>query len=212
MATFIKAGFWEKLCQKCTGYKGWLNLDQFVESKIPTPTYKVFSALLTQSGGDNTQYINWDDNPNTLTIGVTYTITANDDNTNFVIAGAPNNNVGTSFIATSQTVGWDTHSQGNNQVSYNTGAPIVNVLENTIGNIYWTYVIDGVYTANLLGAFDPEKTFVTISNPNSAYVESPGVCDTNVSIDAVQINTFDSGFFSTNGQLYLNSFEIRVYN
>lgn len=22
MTTFIKAGFWEKLCAKCTGYKG----------------------------------------------------------------------------------------------------------------------------------------------------------------------------------------------
>jgi hypothetical protein len=50
MATFIKAGFWEKLCQKCTGYKGWLNLDQFVNSRIPAPTYKVYTALLNQSG------------------------------------------------------------------------------------------------------------------------------------------------------------------
>lgn len=30
MATFIKAGFWEKTCKPCDGYKGWLNLDQFV--------------------------------------------------------------------------------------------------------------------------------------------------------------------------------------
>ena len=30
MPTFIKAGFWEKRCNPCTGYKGWLNLDQFV--------------------------------------------------------------------------------------------------------------------------------------------------------------------------------------
>lgn len=50
MATFIKAGFWETLCAKCTGYKGWLNLDQFVNSKIPAPTYKVYTALLTQTG------------------------------------------------------------------------------------------------------------------------------------------------------------------
>ena len=50
MTTFIKAGFWETLCAKCTGYKGWLNLDQFVNSKIPAPTYKVYTALLTQEG------------------------------------------------------------------------------------------------------------------------------------------------------------------
>jgi hypothetical protein len=30
MATFIKAGFWEKLCKPCTGYKGWLNLDKLI--------------------------------------------------------------------------------------------------------------------------------------------------------------------------------------
>ena len=51
MATFIKAGFWETLCQKCTGYKGWLNLDKLIESKIPPapePSYKVYTALLSQ--------------------------------------------------------------------------------------------------------------------------------------------------------------------
>ena len=54
MATFIKAGFWEKLCNPCTGYKGWLNLDQLIESKIPpipTPTYKLYRATLSTSGG-----------------------------------------------------------------------------------------------------------------------------------------------------------------
>jgi hypothetical protein len=32
MATFIKAGFWQQLCKPCNGYKGWLNLDQLIES------------------------------------------------------------------------------------------------------------------------------------------------------------------------------------
>jgi len=51
MAVFIKAGFWEKLCQKCTGYKGWLNLTQFVQDNAGLP-YKVYTALLNQSGGN----------------------------------------------------------------------------------------------------------------------------------------------------------------
>jgi hypothetical protein len=39
MSTFIKAGFWEQLCKPCKGYKGWLNLDEFVESRVvPGPT------------------------------------------------------------------------------------------------------------------------------------------------------------------------------
>ncbi len=33
MPTFIKAGFWEQLCKPCKGYKGWLNLDEFVAAR-----------------------------------------------------------------------------------------------------------------------------------------------------------------------------------
>jgi hypothetical protein len=50
MATFIKAGFWEQLCKPCRGYKGWLNLDQLITSLLPAPAYRVYTALLTQSG------------------------------------------------------------------------------------------------------------------------------------------------------------------
>jgi hypothetical protein len=32
MPTFIKAGFWEQTCNPCNGYKGWLNLDKFVQN------------------------------------------------------------------------------------------------------------------------------------------------------------------------------------
>tara|TARA_R110000868_G_scaffold14285_17_gene66478 strand:- start:1454 stop:2545 length:1092 start_codon:yes stop_codon:yes gene_type:complete len=32
MPTFIKAGFWESLCNPCNGYKGWLNLDKLITS------------------------------------------------------------------------------------------------------------------------------------------------------------------------------------
>ena len=48
MPTFIKTGFWEKTRK---GYKEWLNLDQFVESKVPTPPYKVYTALVSQNSG-----------------------------------------------------------------------------------------------------------------------------------------------------------------
>jgi len=45
MATFIKAGFWEKLCKPCLGYKGWLNLDEFVNSRVvPGPVGPVGPA------------------------------------------------------------------------------------------------------------------------------------------------------------------------
>lgn len=38
MATFIKTGFWEKRRNPPQGFKGELNLDQFVQTLIPPPT------------------------------------------------------------------------------------------------------------------------------------------------------------------------------
>jgi len=56
MATFIKAGFWEQLCKPCRGYKGWLNLDEFVNSRVvpgppgpPGPTGPA-TGLFAQTG------------------------------------------------------------------------------------------------------------------------------------------------------------------
>jgi hypothetical protein len=61
MSTFIKVGFWEKLCKPCKGYKGWLNLDEFITNIVtalippaPESTYKVYTALLTKTGPDGT--------------------------------------------------------------------------------------------------------------------------------------------------------------
>lgn len=34
MSTWIKAGFWQTLCPGCSGYKGWLNLTEFVKKLI----------------------------------------------------------------------------------------------------------------------------------------------------------------------------------
>lgn len=49
MPTYIKTGFWEKAKK---GYKEWLNLDQLIESKVTPPTYKVYTALLSQLGSN----------------------------------------------------------------------------------------------------------------------------------------------------------------
>jgi hypothetical protein len=55
MPTFIKPGFWEKTRK---GFDHWLNLDQLIESKIPTPTslYSAtfFDTTLQTNGGATT--------------------------------------------------------------------------------------------------------------------------------------------------------------
>jgi hypothetical protein len=54
MPTFIKPGFWEKTKK---GYDHWLNLDQLIDSKLPTPT-SLYSATFfdvnTQTNGGAT--------------------------------------------------------------------------------------------------------------------------------------------------------------
>ena len=204
MATFIKAGFWEKLCKPCKGYKGWLNLDQFVESKIPAPAYKVFTALLSQSGGSDVLKRNADDP--ILTIGVTYWITAIDGNPDFTIVGAPNNEVGTYFIATGTTPNWGT---GGAELKFNPGAPVATVLENTLGEVTFLYESPGQYKVVLENSFPLLKTYLYIQQivPDEGFVITYYF-----DINSIQITTLNDVLSESNNKLYNTSFEIRVYN
>jgi hypothetical protein len=139
MATFIKAGFWEKLCIPCKGYKGWLNLDQFVESKIPAPTppaYQIYTALISQSG---------------------------------------------------------------------TNAPTVTVLENTIGNIVWTYDSTGEYLGTLTGVFISNKTYFSALPSQITQLKF-----VRINNNIVNLGTALAGV-KTNGLLNNTSIEIRIY-
>ncbi len=177
---------------------------------IPNTTYKVFTALLRQSGGDNLD----SKTDGLLTIGVTYLITNNeeDDGWDFTNVGAPSNDVGTYFIATGTTpANWY-----NGYLEYNTGAPVVTVLENTIGNIWFTYSSEGFYSVNSDGLFILNKS-IGICIPNQ-YVESPtdlyNYQILNLGVNNFYLNStinyivYD-GMFGTYAD---NSIEIRVYN
>ena len=63
--------------------------------EIPTAKYKVFTALLTQSGGDNED----GQSEGAVIKGVTYVISGDTIGADFLNVGAPNNNEGTHFIA-----------------------------------------------------------------------------------------------------------------
>jgi len=110
--------------------------------------YKVFSALLTQSGGDNPD----GDSNFPLVIGRTYQIVNPIPEYilgDFTNVGAPNNEIGTYFIATGTTP----NSWGENiSLLFNTGAPVATVLENTIGNVWFSYSDDGAYSCYLQNA------------------------------------------------------------
>jgi hypothetical protein len=170
------------------------------------PKYKVFTALLTQSGGNDELGIQTGD----LTIGVTYRIEETSPNSDWTNVGAPNNNLGTHFIATGTTPNsWG--DPGN--LRYNTGAPAVTVLENTIGNIWAIFTNNGNYLIKSDELFIDSKTTFSI-----------GIGDLNISLpifatdkfvndsSTFSINTFDITQTVQNDMLYNTMFEIRVYN
>ncbi len=172
---------------------------------IPNTTYKVFTALLRQSGGDNLD----SKTDGLTTIGVTYLITDNegDDGWDFTNVGAPSNDVGTYFIATGTTpANWY-----NGYLEYNTGAPVATVLENTLGNIWFTYNGVGIYAANSDGLFTNNKTFIThLSIPLDD--QGQKLLSMFASVNQIQLLTID-GVTNSDDILYQPSaFEVRVYN
>lgn len=174
------------------------------------PAYKVFTALLTQSGGNVPQEVGSGSGP--LTIGKTYTILSNDSNTaDFTNVGAPNNEVGTFFIATGTTPNsWGINDDA--ELASNGGAPVATVLENTIGDIWFTYVGVGSYFVFSDGLFTQNKSSMIVGNVTwdggSGIIksgfddESSGIIITSL-VDGTNVN---------NGSLLNTPIEIRVYN
>ena len=181
----------------------WYTMQDVADSVQP---YKVFTALLTQGGGDDPQ----DANGITLTVGVTYQINNNSGGADFTIVGAPNNEIGTKFIATGTTPNWGDDVA---DLSWNNGAPVVTVLENTIGNIWFTYNSVGNYSINSNGLFINNKTTAFISSGAEGILNGI-LTGTNYSNqEEIYINTAVlPSPTSLDGELDRTPFEIRVYN
>lgn len=168
-----------------------------------TPKYKVYTALLTQSGGSvpGTCLGNGD-----IDKGFTYTISANPDNNDLTIYGAPNNNVGTSFVANqSVNLPYTTSLE----LSFNVGAPVVTVLENTIGNIWFTYNNTGNYFINSDGLFLIDKTVAF----NSVCSDAGDPAFINIQVgDQNTLSLSNFNLIGPRDGIGLISIEIRVYN
>ena len=172
------------------------------------PNYKVYTALLSQNGSGNVFEITGGD----LTVGVAYTIfeaSGGAEGYDFTNVGAPNNDLGTIFTATGTTPA----SWGNNNVGlyYNTGAPVATVLENTIGNIWFTYNSSGEYKCNSANLFTLNKTTIDIDNYGQDGNPAANIfTNTNISEDRFTIFTDKGG--PQDDVLIKNRLEIRVYN
>ena len=170
------------------------------------PKYKVFTALVTQKGDDGTaQGIS--DSP--LIVGATYYIVDNGGSGwDFTNVGAPNNDLLTYFVATGTTpTSWGIDGQ----LGYTPGAPEVIVLENTIGNIWFTYHDVGTYKCVSDSLFTEYTTTISLD----AYCQNgnAGALITNTTINndvEFTIFTFKGNF--VDDLLQKNRIEIRVYN
>lgn len=166
--------------------------------------YKVYTALVTQSDSNSADGIS----SGLLTIGRTYRINENSPGMNFLNVGAIDNTVGTYFVATGQIPNsWGTGAV--NTLTYSVGAPVVIVLENTIGDIFWTYSEEGIYRANLKEGFPLTRTYcpgVVIMNEGNDGTKAIALNPDPTTGDYVQITTFNA-----NGLLNNTPIEIRVY-
>lgn len=174
--------------------------------------YKVYTALLTQSGESDPQ----SQSSGAVEQGVTYQISSTrpPDPWDFSNVGGPKFPEDWSFVATSNDV---PKEYGTATLNYDTGAPVVTVLENTIGNIWLEYNVVGNYNivSNNSGNFNSAKTFVILTNNLSG---DHGIIGENM---ALGFECYSNGFIIlttaindayTDGVLFNTPIEIRVYN
>lgn len=133
----------------------WLQSDNtepdYIKNK-PGDEVRIFRALASQLGVSAINDI--DDGP--VEIGVSYTILAYGGD--FSNVGAPNNNLGTSFIALNS----NTPTYGISSLRYDSGAPKLIILKNTIGNVWCTYFGVGTYALESVNKFaDSQRAKLT---------------------------------------------------
>ena len=137
----------------------------FTELYDAIPTAQQYKFLLSQSGGDDPQTAT----SGTLTQGVTYEIVAFETGDDFTLNGAPNNDVGTKWIANGVAPTWSNGSE----IGWNNGAPVLvgEITPNTLGMITWSRNESGSYRGDIVGIYEePFKLFSIVSQNGSAYM------------------------------------------
>jgi hypothetical protein len=130
----------------------------------------------------------------------------------FTNVGASSNTAGVWFVATGTTpTSWGANEGLVDILFWNAGTPIATVLENTIGNIWWTYNTNGTYLITSDGLFTSDKTFSilgpqTQNTPDTLYFQltpdTQYVCTLYTMYNGATVDQLLSN----------NSIEIRVYN
>ena len=116
-----------------------------------------YKFLLSQTGGDDPQTAT----SGSLTQGVTYEIVAFETGDDFTPSGAPNNDVGTKWIANNVAPTWSNGSE----IGWNGGAPFIyaQISDYTSYPFWFEWNSDGVYNLVKTGDFDNTKTFYNMN-------------------------------------------------
>lgn len=185
----------------------WYTMQDVSDSIQP---YQVFTALLTQSGGDDLKIMKGDGSGDisSASKGTTVEIDNNANNIDYSSIGAPNSNVGTYFILTQDI----TLSNLDNGTTFkiNLGAPVATVLENTIGNIWFNYEDTGVYGCQSNDLFITGKTFILATPTSDSNTVS--ITITNGFTSVIYISPLNNVLAQFNNGLINAPIEIRVYN
>ena len=96
-----------------------------------------------------------------------------------------------------------------------TDAPIAEVLENTLGDIVWSYYAEGQYKAQLIGKLLLNKRVILVSPTNTADGTTNGYSvfsDEDISNDSFIVKFISITGEPLNGLVQPRGIEIKVYN
>jgi len=166
---------------------------------IPNTTYKVFTALLTQSGPSSVVNLGSED----VRKGVTYLFDGG-SGYDFSNVGGPIYPENYPFLATETA---QPNDVGTSEWIYDAGAPTAVVLENTIGNIWFTYGF-AVNSDNLFN-----NVFLNTFNFYNNGNDTVSILTANIDDKSSSIIWYDIFDLQGNSTFFTNlPFEIRVYN
>lgn len=182
----------------------------YLDNKSATAStpYKVFTALISQLGDSSKLKLS---TGTSFEIGRTYRIAsyvAGDDFTNI---GATQNATGSIFIAIGATPSvWTEESS---TIEYITGAPVVNILENTLGDVWFEYITTGRYSLNSNQLFTDNKTTITIGSEGYSgdYNRIINISREDSNSSQIFIEAYSDTTLS-DGLLYYTTIEVKVYN
>jgi len=163
-----------------------------------------YKFLLSQSGGDDPQTAT----SGSLTQGVTYEIVAFETGDDFIPSGAPNNDVGTKWIANGVAPTWGNGSE----MGWNNGAPFIYAqISNYTSYPFWfSFNSNAYYQAEKTGGFDISKTWYVINEQSDDSSDPIGKTRMKLSGDTLIFQSTDSAGVESNNILDKTPVEITI--